>query len=358
MNPTVKPTSRALVWLWRFAAAIVLAVLLAFLAVFRVSPVFRSTERLLAEWANTNNNQAVRDQCLLLAYARLGDRLTENRHRFIIPVLLPTLIRMKRTTDFDKMLAMLTPEERVSPATVEAVMACVDEMAKRGDLAWINKYYPVFYEYWQGNDFADRYRRVIAKLRDDMTRAQQLGETIAGLETDLAAGPLAEDNRWLLQFRRQLLEFPPEDPDSASMAGVSRDSLLEPAMLFLVRAIGLQPGTMDLLGDMIIRGQEMVHSTAAVTQGINGSLLQLQDHPERWAEWQRFVELIAKSDNPGLRCVHDYSAGFLALTLEKNSAKARKMLEEGVLKNPACQGMMHANARELLKKVDQPPVKP
>ena len=335
-------------WALRLLLAVAGGTLLAYIAVYRVSPYYRSTERLLAAWAGENQRVQMRDNYLLLAYLRLRPRILDNDHRFLVPVLLPTLVRAGHYADVDWLLQHLSAKERSSPTFVQAIVISLEELARANRPDLMKKYRLLLGDLWRDNIVIRKYARYFDEVLALADWRDSFQSVANRLEADLRRRPLAGDDPRLARLRELLANSPAETQETFGGLRGYRQQAMADAILFLERAIGYQPGALDQFGDLLVSAVTASNEVLPVVQGVNNSLTHIQNTPARWPEWQRFTTRLAGTTNPGLRCLHDYSQGFLFFALHHDNRQAADLLTRGVAQQPVCGSIMGNNARAIL----------
>jgi len=214
MNTWHAPSRSWKTWLFRSVAAVVCGAIFGSLAVYRTSPYFLSIERLLAKASETQQSLYNRDHYLLLVYTRLGDQIFENQYRFMIPLLIPPLVRAGHFEDIGRLLDRLSPKELLSPSFIDGAVELMSELARTDDLPNIQKYTEFFTRRWQSEVMVDKYVKSFALLQTNAALAARMDVVTSKLEAMLMNGPLASDNPDFLEFIRLLEMFPPETPDA------------------------------------------------------------------------------------------------------------------------------------------------
>lgn len=339
-------------WIARLLFVAACGLVCGYVAVYRSSPAFLSNERIMAAWAADRRAEKDKDPYLLLLYARLKPRITDERNRPLIPLLLPVLLRADRLNEFEELARRVPPAERGTDVLTQAVLTCVRELVEHGEQTRFARVWPTLQLLAADNPALSLGMGDTNSLNAILGAGAELTRVIGDLEQKLMKGPCPDDDPDLARLRELANLFLAHADDAAELTQKAARRQIELLLCFTVRAAGYRGGSFAQLGDLLIRSAQPFERPTCLFNGSYATVLMMQNTPARWPEWRTFAERLVVEKHPSLRCLGAYSLGFLAYA-DNRPAEARRKLADEVVTQSACEGVLQQLAGEQIARIDR-----
>jgi hypothetical protein len=341
--------------LWKtLLKAAAIGLILGALAIYRVSPLFTPTDKLSVDWAN-EQDLVMKDNYLMFLLDRQKASGKKEYVDYLRPMVLLAYLRQGRVEEFEQQEAKLSDKFRQSTLYMDYMLMWVHELLRLGhtELAW--KYFERIKEKWSDNAFIAPTLQTTTTLIALIEHMIRVNEIINKIEEKRKKGDKIDIDDLLFAQLAVRMAGKPDVPADTQIAFIHRyGEVLNEPVLFLERVTPDYPGLLDKFGKFIVDYVNTIKDPSLI-DGINGTLLSLEESPDRWDEWQRFIHLVGNDSYSGLQNIRDYSQAFLYAARDRNFEKAVDLLQNQVLAKTVPEATLNENAKRLIDRIKTDP---